>query len=392
MSAVCLCFEAHLPTHLRACEPVTPCDGNDFDDATADDGTLNRLAETCYLPANRLFGREIEASGGRFRIALSVSGPLISRMMCHRQDVLGSFQKLVAGGGIELLAAPWHRSLSFLHSNREFDRQVDVQLGMMEKIFHIRPRVFHNTDLIYNDSIAAKAETMGFDGVVADFGSGLPGGMTADRLHRAPETARIKTLPRHGGFSSELGCEAGGSGLPDVGDFTRRIAAVGGELTVIFLRYEALAGLNSTDPAKMRFWQSLPEAADDAGLQWVTPSEAVDLYDAMHSYPCAKLTGWNDPDGRFSPWEGNSLQFMALERIHRMEKQVHAAQDAKLLEAWAGLQAAHHFHWMSATPAPAMRHPEDASPYHGPDDAHRRVMAALDRLESRLAALRGGIS
>lgn len=392
MSAVCLCFEAHLPTHLRAGKPVSPTDGNDLEYAAEDDGALDRLAESCYLPANRLLGNEIDASGGRFRIALSTSGPLIGRMMRHRPDVLDSFRQLVAGGGIELLAAPWHRSLSFLHSNREFDRQVDVHLGMMEKIFHIRPRVFHNTDLIYNDSIAAKAETMGFDGVLADFGTGLPGGISADRLYRAPETARIKTLPRHGGFSGELGRETDGGRLPDVGDFTRRIAALGGELTVIFLRYEALAGLNAKDPAKTRFWQSLPEAADDAGLQWVTPSEAVDLYDAMHSYPCAKLTSWNDPDGRFSPWAGNSLQFMALERIHSLEKQVHAAQDAEILDAWAGLQAAHHFHWMSATPAPSMRHPEDACPYHGPEDAHCRVMAALDRLESRLAELRGGIS
>ena len=386
MSAVCLCFEVHLASRLLPCDSLAALDEMDFDDHAASAKLLDRMAAACYLPANRLLGEEIAASGGRFRIALSVSGPLISQMERHRPDLLRSFQELCVGGGVELLAAPWHRSLSFLHSNREFDRQVDLQLEALEKRFQIRPRVFHNAELIYNDSIAAKAETMGFDGVLADFGATPPDGVAAGYLYRAPETARIKTLARHGGFSAELGCRAGAGAYPEAADFAGRIAASGSGLTVVFLRYEALAGIDGADPGKLRFWQSLPQAADDAGLQWVTPSEAVDLYDAIHPYPCAKLTGWTDPDGLSSPWEGNPTQIAAMERIHRMEKAIHAARDAGLLDAWAGLQAVQHFHWMAERPAPAIECTEDANPYGSPAEARDRLMAALDCLESRLGA------
>ena len=63
-----------------------------------------------------------------------------------------------------------------------------------------------------------------------------------------------------------------------------------------------------------------------------------------------------------------------------MEKRVHASRDPELLDSWAFLQAAHHFHWMSGMDRAAC-----PNPYGDPADGHARVMAALDRIEARLA-------
>jgi len=372
MADACLCFQVHLPARLISASSILGVDDLDFCDHAEDGAVFDRMAETCYLPASRLLGEAIEASSGRFRIALLIGGSVIRLMRRRRPDVLESFQQLVASGGVELLAAPWHHSLAFLHSNREFDRQVDLHLDAMEELFHVRPRVFHNTDLIYNDAIAAKAETMGFDGVMADIC--VDG--TTNRLCRAPETARIKTLPRHGAFTAELE----GNCMPESADFASRIARDEGDLVLVFPRYEALAGVDGSDGPKTRFWETLPSHADDAGLQWVTPSEAVDLYDAACGFPCNALVSCGDPLGGKTPWEGNARQYAALERIHGMEKRVHASRDPALIDSWAFLQAAHHFHWMSGTRRVAYE-----NPYGDPAEGHARVMAALDRIEARLA-------
>jgi hypothetical protein len=71
----------------------------------------------------------------------------------YRPDVLESFQELVGSGGAELLAETYYHSLAFVHSNKEFDRQVEMHLRKIEDIFSVRPRIYRNTELIYNDSI-----------------------------------------------------------------------------------------------------------------------------------------------------------------------------------------------------------------------------------------------
>jgi alpha-amylase len=366
MPDICLCFQVRLAATLLPPGDIRACEGLSFEDHAAANAAFDRLAESCYLPANRMLGEAIAEHGGRFRIALSIGGSVIERMRRHRPDVLESFRQLVATGGVELLAEPWHHSLAFLHSNREFDRQVDMHLQEMDQLFHVRPRVFLNTDLIYNDAIAAKAETMGFDGVMAEGGE-------ASGLLRAPDTARIVTLPRHTAFSSAL---AGNDGPSH--EFARRMAESGGGVLILLQRYEALAGVDGGMPAKRDFWQSLPTTMQDEGLQWLTPSEAVDLYDAASGFPCPRLSSWDDPGSLRSPWEGNARQIEAMERIHEMEKRVHGSGDAEILDAWARLQASHHFHAMDGAAVDGL--------YGGPAEAHARLMAALERIEARLDA------
>ncbi len=48
-------------------------------------GFLDKVAEKCYLPANRMFRRLVEENDGRFRMALSISCIVIVQMERHRQ-------------------------------------------------------------------------------------------------------------------------------------------------------------------------------------------------------------------------------------------------------------------------------------------------------------------
>ena len=160
MPDTCLYFQVHQPNRLLHCGPARRGQSLSHEDDAMNAAILGRVAERCYLPANRMFKRLIEKHSGRFRMALSISGTAIEQMQRHRPDVLESFQDLVAGGGVELLAETYYHSLAFIHSNKEFDRQVDLHLEKLEEVFQVRPRVFRNTELIYNDAIAAKARVV----------------------------------------------------------------------------------------------------------------------------------------------------------------------------------------------------------------------------------------
>jgi alpha-amylase len=204
MPDVCLYFQVHQPNRLIPYDFFRIGEHAHYEDDGMNAGILNKVAEKSYLPANRLFKKLIEQSQGRFRMALSISGTAIDQMQRHRPDVIESFQDLVATGGVEILAETHYHSLAFVHSHKEFERQVELHLQKIEELFSVRPRIFRNTELIYNNAIAARAETMGFDGVLAEGVDWYLNGQSPNFLYRAPDTARIKTLLRNYRLSDDL--------------------------------------------------------------------------------------------------------------------------------------------------------------------------------------------
>lgn len=349
---------------------------------------LDRVSENCYLPANRMFKRLIETHGGRFRMALSISGTVIEQMERHRPDVLESFQELVAAGGVELLAETYYHSLAFVHSNREFDRQVELHLEKLEQVFHIRPRVFRNTELIYNDSIAAKAETMGFDGILAEGVEWNLNQQSPNFLYRAPETARIKTLLRNIRLSDDLGfrySDPAWSHAPLTAEkFALWLANSPGDIVNLFMGYETIGEHQREDTGIFEFWESLPDAVEEAGLQWVTPTEAVELYRASREYSCRFLSSWTDGERDLSAWTENPMQREALARVHQLEKDVIAINEPAITHAWANLQTSNHFHWMSTKEGADGGAPSPLIPYQSARDAHARFMHGLDHIQAQL--------
>ncbi len=388
MPDVCLYFQVHQPNRLLSYDFFRIGENATYEDDAMNAEILNKVAEKCYLPANRMFKRLIEENGGRFRMAMSISGTLIEQMRRFRPDVLESFQDLVASGGVELLAETYYHSLSFVHSNKEFDRQVDMHLQLMEEVFAVRPRVFRNTELIYNDAIAAKSETMGFDGVIAEGVEWNLNGLSPNFLYRAPETARIKTLLRNSTLSDDLSfrfSDPTWSEYPLTPEkFARWLAEADGDVVNLFMDYENIGEHQWEDTGVFDFWKALPEAVDDAGLQWVAPSEAVDLYRASREYGSRSLTSWADAERDLSAWMGNVMQQEAIAKVHRLEPEILAVNDPDLTATWAKMQTSDHFYWMSTKGGTDGSVHTYFTPYPSPYDAYIYFMNVLADLQIRL--------
>lgn len=392
MPDLCVYFQVHQPKRLLPCELQKGRAFREREDDGMNSAILNEVAENCYLPANRMFRRLIDEHGGRFSFALSISGTAIEQMERFRPDVLESFRELVAAGNVELLAETYHHSLAFAISNREFERQVEAHLGVLERVFHIRPRVFRNSELIYDDSIAARAETMGFDGVLAEGLESKLQGASPNYLYRAPHTARIKTLTRHTPLSDDIGFRFSDPSWIDhpltAPKFANWMASCPGDVVNLFMGYEAIGQHQRRGTGIFRFWQALPEEVIEAGLQWVTPSEAVDLYRASREYACATGTSWTDREHDLSAWMGNDMQREAITAVKSLERDVLATGDEDLLHDWAGMLASNHFHWMSTKGSTPGSGHSPLIPYPTPKDAFARYMAALDALRQEVAAAR----
>lgn len=380
MPDVCLYFQVHQPHRLLAGSPGKR-------DVRLNREILNRVADKCYLPANEMFRKRIEESQGRFRMAFSITGTVIEQFREFRPDVLGSFQKLVATGGVELLAETYHHSLSFLYSEAEFQRQCDLHLDLMEECFAVRPSVFRNSELIYDNAIALRAETHGFDGVIAEGTPAFTDGLSPNFLYRAPEAARIKTLMRNHTLSNDLAfrfSDPSWSGFPLTWEkFTAWIGQSPGDLVNLFMDYESIGEHQKKEQGIYEFWRKVPEILTESGAQWVTPSEAVAIYAAKDVYDCPEPISWADSERDLSAWAGNAMQREALETLGDLEDPVMASGDADLIAEWGALQSSDHLYWMSTKGGSDGQVTSYFSPYSSPRTAYDVFMAALGDLGKR---------
>ena len=388
MPDVCLYFQVHQPNRLLSYDFFRIGENAVYEDEAMNLEILNKVAEKCYLPANRMFQRLVEENDGRFRMALSISGMVIEQMERYRPDVLESFQQLVATGSVELLAETYYHSLAFVHSNKEFERQVELHLQKLEDVFHVRPRVFRNTELIYNNAIAAKAETMGFDGIIAGGVERNLNGRSPNFLYRAPTTARIKTLLRNTPLSDDLGfrfSDPNWPGYPLTSEkFADWIAGCAGDVVNLCMDYETIGEHHWDDTGIYNFWQAIPAALIEAGLQWVTPTEAVELYRAAQEYHSDDITSWADTERDLSAWMGNVMQQEAIAKVHHLEQEILAVNDPELTDTWAKMQTSDHFYWMSTKGGPDGSVHQYFTPYPSPYDAYNYFMNVLADLQIRL--------
>ena len=388
MPDVCLYFQVHQPYRLRSVAPQSGPIVPPYEDDALNREILNRVADKCYLPANEMFKKRIEESHGLFRMALSLSGTVIEQFRKFRPDVLESFQELVSTGGVELLAETYYHSLSFVYSDKEFQRQVDMHLDLMEECFSVRPKVFRNSELIYNNAIVAKAETLGFEGVLAEGTPTFTGDRSPNYAYRAPDTARIKTLLRNHTLSNDLAfrfSDPAWGGYPLTWEkFTDWIGESPGDIVNLFMDYESIGEHQKEEQGIYEFWRKVPEVLTESGSQWVTPAEAVSIYPAKEEYDCAKVTSWADAERDLSAWTGNAMQKEALAAIHALEEAAIATGDSELLSTWGRLQSSDHLYWMSTKSGPDGEVKNYFSPYCNAEEAHGTFMTATADLAKRL--------
>jgi len=387
MPDVCLYFQVHQPHRLLAGKPKKGGSAPPYEDDKLNEEILNRVADKCYLPANEMFRKRIEENHGLFRMALSISGTVIEQFRKFRPDVLESFQELVSTGGVELLAETYYHSLAFVYSDKEFQRQSDMHLDLMEECFSVRPRVFRNSELIYNNAIAAKVETQGFEGVIAEGTPAFTEGISPNYIYHAPDTARIKTLMRNHTLSNDLAfrfSDPSWSGFPLTWEkFTEWVGQSPGDLVNLFMDYESIGEHQKKEQGIYEFWKKVPEILIESGSQWVTPAEAVSIYSASKEYDCPKVTSWADAERDLSAWTGNAMQKEALAKIHGIEEAVMASGDEKLIGTWGSLQSSDHLYWMSTKGGSDGQVKNYFSPYGSAEEAYDVFMRVLGDLEKR---------
>src|SRR3954464_8387438 len=139
MASVCCYFQVHQPFRLRRYS-VFDTDRNYFDDVKNAE-ILRKVANRCYLPANRMMLDMIRVHEGRFRIAFSISGLAIEQFKLYAPEGIDTFRNIAETDCVVLLAERQYHSLAFLYSREEFRTQVEQRRAMIKELFGQKRRV-----------------------------------------------------------------------------------------------------------------------------------------------------------------------------------------------------------------------------------------------------------
>jgi len=391
MPHTCLYFQVHQPNRLIPYDFFRIGQHAFYEDDGLNAEVLSKVAEKCYLPTNALFKRIIEQTHGRFRMTLSISGTVIEQMQHHRPDVLKSFQDLVATGSVELLAETYYHSLAILHSKKEFERQVERHLETLESVFHVRPRVFRNTELIYNNAIAAQAETMGFDGIMAEGVPWVLNGQSPNHVYRAPYVTRLKTLLRNSPLSDDLGFRFSDKNWSEWPLTPRKFAGwvkqAPGDVVNLFMDYETIGEHQWEATGIFNFFRHLPEAIwRHSQFAFLTPSQVVDAFEPAGEIDVPHMISWADTERDLPAWLGNAMQSNALHELYKLEGPVKATGDPKLIDDWRRLTTSDHFYYMCTKYFADGDVHKYFNPYESPYDSYINFMNVLDNLRTRAEA------
>lgn len=387
MASVCFYFQVHQPYRLRRYS-VFDNDPHYFDEA-ANRGILQKVAHKCYLPTNELLLDLIRRYEGRFRISYSLTGVFLDQCEQYMPEVTNSFRRLAETGSVEFLSETYYHSLSFLYSRAEFTEQVNLHRDKIQRLFGHTPRVFRNTELIFNNHVAQAAAEMGYKAVICEGADHVLGYRSPTYLY-TPPGGSIRLLLKNYRLSDDIAFRFGNRGWsewPMTADkFAGWVNQVNGNGYVVnlFMDYETFGEHQWADTGIFEFLRHLPEAVFRyADNDFKTPSECVECYPTSGEYDVPHMISWADTERDLSAWLGNAMQANALHETYKLEDQIKQTGDSWLLSDWRRLTTSDHYYYMCTKYFADGDVHKYFNPYDSPYDSYINFMNVLDNLRSR---------
>lgn len=389
MASVCFYFQVHQPFRLRHYTVFdhSPRYFDEFRNASV----CRKVASKCYLPTNRLLLDIIRRHEGRFRVSFSLTGVIIEQFQKYCPEVMSTFDALAETGCVEFLAETYYHSLSFLYSRDEFIEQVNKQTETIERLFGQRPRVFRNTELIYNNRLAEVLDAIGqFDGVLTEGADHILGPRSSNFVYRPPNCKKLRLLLKNYSLSDDIAFRFSNSSwkeYPLMADkFARWVNNVNGNGNVInlFMDYETFGEHQWQDTGIFDFMRQLPEEVlKHPDNNFKTPSEVLEMYEPVDVVNVPHIVSWADTERDLSAWLGNAMQSNAMHEIYKMEKLVKQTCNQEILDDWRKLQTSDHFYYMCTKYFADGDVHKYFNPYDSPYDSYINFMNVLTNLKER---------
>ncbi|MEM8609582.1 MAG: glycoside hydrolase family 57 protein [Myxococcota bacterium] len=386
MPSVCFYFEVHQPYRLKPYGTMQVGRDHEYFDATLNAEVMRKVADKCYLPANEAMLRLIERSDGRFRISYAVTGVLIEQAKAYCPQVLDSFVRLANTGAVEFVAETYYHSLASLYDRDEYEAQIQLGMDLVRSEFGKVPRVFRNTELIYDDGIGHLISDLGFDAILCEGADDVLGWRSPNFVYRVPGR-ETRLLTKNYRLSDDIAFRFSNKGWAEYPLTANKFASWihqhsgAGDVVNLFMDYETFGEHQWRETGIFEFLDHFPDTLlSHPHWDIATPSEVIDRYPALGDLSFGRTVSWADEARDISAWRGNEMQQRALREIYALGEDVKERNNSYLLDLWRKLQTSDHFYYMATKSASDAEVHDYFSPYEGPYDAFIHYMNVLKDL------------
>ena len=339
---------------------------------------VRRVARQCYLSTNALLLKLIEKHP-QIRIVFSISGVAIDQFEEFAPEVLESFRKLAATGAVEFLCETYYHSLACEMESDEFEAQIVKHAEKILEHFHVRPAVFRNTELIYNDTIGRRVHMMGFAGVITEGAPKALGNRPPNYLYEHPDKNGLKILPRNYRLSDDIAFRFVDFKLT-ADKFIGWLRTIPQDDTLITLGidYETMGEHHRPESGIHKFLETLlTSIVKQKDIRMISASEAVKTIPVKDVLPVKDTISWADEARDLSAWLGNDMQRDAFYTASKMEQSVKAMGDPTILKHWRYLLTSDHFYYMATKTSGDGNVHAYFSPYPSPYEAFINFMNVI---------------
>lgn len=350
---LCLYFQVHQPIRLRKYHFFDIGKNSDYYDDFANRSITKKVAERCYLPANRMMLDLINKYGKNFKVGFSISGMAIEQFEQYAPEVIDSFKALAATGCVEFMAETYSHSLASLIDEGEFKSQVKRHSELMKKLFGVKPVTFRNTELVYSDEIGDMVARMGYTTMLTEGAKHVLGWKSPDFLYTNSINPKLKLLLKNFRLSDDIAFRFSDRSWNEWPLTADKYAtwlnktAQNEEIVNLFMDYETLGEHQAAGTGIFDFFANLPQQVfANTNFEFLTPKEV-----AIKHQPVAPLhvpfpTSWADEERDVTAWLGNELQNEAFEELYKIKDKVKALKDGAITHDFDCLQASDHFYYM----------------------------------------------
>ena len=380
MKSICLYLQLHQPFRLKRYRFFDIGRDHYYYDDFANDDVITRIARNSYIPTIQAMKEMIETSNGKFKAALSISGVVLEQLELYVPELIDALKDLAKTGCVEFLSETYSHSLVSLADVEEFREQVRQHDEKIFALFGQKPKVFRNTELIFSDEIASMISYLGFKGVITEGAKHILGWKSPNYLYNSAATPKLKMLLRNDKFTDDITRNFSNydwSEYPLTAEkFISWIAATPEEEPIInlFMNCEALGEGQSRESGIFEFFKALPQYAEEAGIGFITPTEAVTKLRPVDALAVPYPMSWTDEARDVSTWLGNRLQNEAFHKLNALVERVRMCEDRRIKQDWNYLQSSDHFFFMSTKYGAGSN---SFSPYESPFDAFTNYMNVL---------------
>lgn len=383
MKNIVLYFKIHQPYRLKRYRFFDIGNDHYYYDDFANDEIITRIAETSYIPTAKCLLEMIKKYGDKFKCAISISGLAIEQLQVAVPEMIELLKKLAATGCVEFLSDTYSHSLASIEDSEEFIRQVKSHDDLIKELFGVTPKVFQNTELIYDDDIALLVSSMEFKGVVTEGAKHILGWKSPNYVYAAATNPNLSLLLINDKLSEDISRNFSNTSwdqYPLTADkYINWVKDLPEEEECLNLYFgmETFGSFNTEASGIFDFLKALPMFAEDAGIRFRTPSEVIDEFKPVAEISVPYPVSCVDEARDVSAWRGNDLQREALDKLYDVAERVNLASDRRLLQDWNRLQASDHFYYMSTKNLADGASHASFSPYDSPFSAFTNYMNVL---------------